>query len=330
MPPIAVLGSAIPMSFLAACGQGLSSTSERPLPGVTDPSTFVFVTASGSNVELRSVSTGQLVKDLGSFGESPNNNGLTLSPDGQYVYGEVLRNQTLIIERITASNDEETFIADGEQPSISPNGRLLAYAAGLRNSNMLVVRDLTSGNVRSINLSRFLGRQADLLNGSITWLGDGSEIVIAPGGVGSQLEPHATTTPPLPGSCDVVSFPDTCLIVVRLPTLHSFTAKLVILSGVSNPYLVSGTALPHSLLLAASDANHIVVDRADLSDNEANVVRLFSLPAVLPLAFDPRGTQLLYLVGHNPIALWIGQVTQHRLDHAHKLVDNARLANLAW
>jgi hypothetical protein len=298
---------------------------------VTDPSSFVLVSTSGltSTVELRSASTGQLVQDVGTFGQSFTNNGLALSPDGRYVYVTFNAHQTLLLERIDVASGSRTLIADGEQPSLSPSGRLLAYATGPDGSETLVVRDLSSGVTRSVNLAKLLGPDTDLLNASITWLGDGSEIVIAPGGVASAV---TTTEPASPGSCSAVASSATCLLVVGLTAGNSLTANRLVLSDLGSFNITIGgdDSLPRSVLIAISETDGTAVDRVDLSSAGVSVVRLLSLPPVLPLAFDPGGTHLLYLDGHSPPALWVGEITQHGLKRRHLLLSDAHVGSLAW
>jgi hypothetical protein len=326
---IGLVGAVVMTLILASCGgtQSTSLPAERPLPSVKDPPYFVLATESGSNFEIELASTGALVKDIGAV-PGYTSNGLALSPDGQYVYLTVNEHRSLMIDRITVANAKEAFIAEGEQPSVSPNGRLLAYGTGTGASGTLVVRDLESGLVRSINLSNLLGAQTDLLSASITWLGDGSEIVVLPGEVGNNLMSN-TTTAPLSGSCSAVSNADTCLIVVSFRAGHSFTASRIILNNLRPPDIVTGDSFSHGLLFA-SYGRRTVVDEGYVTDSGGRFIRLFSAPPVLPIAFDARGTQLFYLVGHNPIALWIAEVTHHGLKHARLLNPNVALAGLAW
>ncbi len=327
---IGLFGSVAMALILTACSgtQTPPLPAQKPLPGVKNSPNFVLVNQTGSNFEIESASTGRVVKALGAIA-GYTDNGLALSPDGQDVYLTANVHQSLMIERIAVANSMVTPIAQGEQPAVSPNGRLLAYGGGTVGSGLLVVRDLTSGAVRSINLSRLLGAQTDLLNASITWLGDSSEIVVLPGEVGNDLMGNATTAP-LPGSCSAVPDSDTCLIMVNVGSRKSLTADRIVLNDLRPPQILTGDSFSHGLLLADFEARHTVVYKADVADTGGSFVRLFSLPPVLPLAFDTRGSELLYLVGHGPIALWIGEVTQHGLENARLLNSAVTLAGLAW
>src|SRR5438067_7898526 len=115
--------------------------------------------AAASELELRSVSTGRVVKVLRRTGGSWTNNGLAFSPDGRYVYFTLIpesgrRWSSLLLERTSVATGERSLVGHGEQPSLSPTGRLLAYASGNDRSAAIVVRDVTTGAERSINISR--------------------------------------------------------------------------------------------------------------------------------------------------------------------------------
>jgi WD40 repeat protein len=292
----------------------------------TQLANFVEVTASGYDIQIMSATTGALVKDLGAV-SGYTSDGLAISPDGQDVYLTVHTQFSLEVERITVANDQETFIADGEQPSVSPNGRFLAFATGPA-AKELDVWDLSSGAVRSINLSHLLGNQTDLFQAPITWLGNGSEIAVVPGGIASDLMSN-TSLPTTPESCGAVSVTDTCLIVVHAKVGDRLTARRLVLKGVSDVD-VTGATGTSDLEMVAYEGHHTFICKADLKGNSGDFVRLFALKVTLPFAFDPRGTQLLYLVGHNPVALWRTQLTRHRLENAKRLNANARLAAIAW
>jgi hypothetical protein len=322
------LGFAAATLFLVAgsARQATASPAHARVPSVGASSNFVLATGSGPDFHIESASTGALDKDLGAV-QGWTNNGLALSPDGQYVYVVVNRATTLAIERLSVSTGAETFVAEGEQPAVSPNSRLLAFGSGPSGSNTLVVRDLTSGKNQSVDLRRLLGGRADLLNASITWLGDGSEVVVLPGGVGNDLM-GGPTPRAVPGSCDAVSANDTCLIVVSVRSGHPLKAKRVILSGLKYSDVI-GASGSSGLVTTAFDARHNAVYHADLAGGASSVIRLFSLPSVLPLTFGAQGTTLFYLVGHGPEALWTAKVTPDGLKDAHMLNANVALSALA-
>jgi len=226
----------------------------------------------------------------------------------------------LVIDRLSVADGSRTFVADGEQPSISPDGRLLAFGTGALPSGgqTLAVRNLTSGKDQTIDLRRLLGGQTDLLNASITWLGDGSKVVVLPGGVANDLMGGATPRA-LSGSCSAVSANDTCLIVVSVRAGHPLTAKRVLLGGLGQGLPIIGASGSSDVLTMAFVDHRTSVYAADLTNGARRFTRLFSLPTVLPLAFRARGTELFYLTGHGPIALWLARVTSSGLKDAKLL-----------
>jgi len=312
------------MVFGLAMSWGIPATAS---PVQRDPSNFVLANGSGSDFQIESPSTGKVIKDLGTIA-GYTDNGLAYSPDGKDVYLTVVEPMSLEIERIDVANGRRAFVADGEEPSISPNGRFLAYGAGPEGSQQLFVRDLSSGAVRSINLRKLLGGQTDLLTASITWLGNGSELVVLPGGVGNDLMGNPIPAP-VPGSCSAVPASSTCLIVVKARTGHALTATRVVLHSLRSGYGPIGASGPN-LFMAAFHGGHTDMYEAQVTRRRASAIHLFSMPAVLPVAFDARGTKLFYLVGHSPVALWLADVTPHGLDNARMLNANVALAGLAW
>ena len=317
------LGFTATVLFVIAAGAPQATASPS---GVGASSNFVFATGSGPDFQIESAPAGTLVKDLGIVNYWTNN-GLALSPDGQNVYVVVNQPPTTAIERLSVSTGAQTFVANGEQPAVSPNSRLLAFGTGPSGSHTLVVRDLASGKERSIDLSRLLGNQGDLLNATITWL-DNSKLVVIPGAIGNDLmgEP---TPPTVPGSCDTAPVNDTCLIVVSDEAGNPLTAKRVILSGLPSGSPVIAASGPSGLTIATYGGQHSGIFRSDVAQSIPNFTRIASTPAAIPLAFGPRGATLFYLVGHGPEALWWAKVTPHGLKDAHVLNADIGLSALA-
>jgi hypothetical protein len=305
-------------------GGGTPRPGSVPTTSHRDPANFVMV--DSGDLEIESAKTGQLVKNLGPIANYTNN-GFALSPDGRYAYATITANRSTAIERIDLTNGQPTPFAAGEQPSVSQDGRFVAFGAGSLSAD-LSIRDLKTGTTRSINLRKLLGPQTDLLNASITWLGNGSQVVVNPGGVGNDLMPGTTTTTPLSGSCSALSISQTCLIVVSTSVGHSLSARRVVLNGLRTSQFVVAASGTTDLVLASYFASHSLVYKVVLSSDSASFSRLFSLPRALPVAFDRQGTELFYLKGHGP-ALWVAEVTPHGLERSRMLNAHAALEGLA-
>jgi hypothetical protein len=313
-------------------GQG---NKPRPVPTpatrVADPANFAVVSDSG-DLKVDSAATGQVVKNLGTIA-GYTNSGIALSPDGRYVYMTVSGNayESIIIKQISVASSQATTIAQGVEPSISPNGRFLAFATfgtGSAPYQELVIRDLKSGSDRSIDLGNVLGGQGTLLNGSITWLGNGSQIAVVPSFVGTAFVGGATTTTtrPLSGSCSTVSISSTCLIVVGAKTGSPLTAERVIIHDLRWSEFVVGSSGPSGLVMA-KPARGTVLYRVDVTHGAAKLSRLFSLDSAFSVAFDRSGAKLFYLKGHS---LWLGEVAQHGIENAKELKSSVALGSLAW
>jgi hypothetical protein len=324
---LAVVAAAI-LALIYGPRSGGGTPRPASLPTIIhrDPANFVLV--NSGDLEIASAKTGQMVKDLGPIAHYTNN-GFALSPDGQYVYVTITGNRSTAIERINLSNGQPTPFAAGEQPSISPNGRFIAFGAGPLSAN-LSIRDLKSGTSRSINLRTLLGTQTDLLNASITWLGSGSQVVVVPGGVGNDLMPGTTTTTPRPGSCSALSISQTCLIVVNASIGHPLSARRVVLNGLKASDAVVAASGRSDLVMASYGTTHTSIYKAVVGSGSGSFSRLYSLPQVLPVAFGPQGAELFYLKGHGPVALWLGDVTQHGLERSRMLNAKVALEGLSW
>lgn len=304
----------------------------------TTRDSFLAVTDHGLStvLELRSASTGRVQRRLHTFGENFTNNGLALSRDGRQVYFTLIGKRSLLLERLDVAGGQRTFIADGQQPAVSPDGRLLAYTAERASgrARILAVRDLATGATRTIDLRRLVGRPGDLLNAAVAWLGDGSDVAVVPGEMMIRISgrparrgrqaPSAT-----PGTRRT---PPTPLIVVSVGAA-GLTARSVAVPGLDEPRPTLGTdaADPQSVLVATSGAHdRTTVRRVTLSGATATVSPLVSIPSSLPMAFDSTGTRLLYLQGHSPPGLWVGTLAGTRLIHRHRLIADSELGAAAW
>jgi hypothetical protein len=259
------------------------------------PSTFVAVDIA-ARMSLYSSTTGRRVRTLARFSDTAfTNNGLAYAPDGLAVYFTLIppgkRAVSLRLMRLDTATGRQTFIARGAQPAVSEDGTQLAYGAWPRG---LAVRDLSTGQTRTIRLA-VLGQAADLMNASIGWLGDGSDIAIVPSptaSVGRPLKLHWCGT--------TQSHP--VVVFVHVPTPPApLKADCVRLAG---PPLDGRIALagsptkPTALLVATNGIGGDTVIEQIAETGE--ITRLLTIPNSLPLAFDPSGSHLLYLVGHDP------------------------------
>lgn len=313
------------MILLVVVGPSTPVSAAPTAQAAKDPPNFVLANQSGNDFEVESAVTGKVVKDLGGI-PGYTNNGMALAPNGRDLYVTVNRATSLDVEAIDLGTGGETFIADGEEPSISPSGRFLAYGSGPAGSQDLVVRDLASGSVRSIHLQALLGQETDLLNASITWVG--SRVVVVPGGVANDLMGGAPPVP-LPGSCSAVPASSSCLIVVASGVGGKLSATRAVLRGVGVGDAVVGASGRSDLIVATFGTHSAAVYDADLASDAPTVTRLFTVPSALPVAVSASGRELFYLRGHGPVSLWVGQVSRHRLINARMLNANVALAGLA-
>jgi hypothetical protein len=285
-------------------------------------------------IELRSLATGALVSPLGRAGGSWTNNGFAFSPDGRFVYFTLIPKsskwQSLWLERLSVATHRRQFIASGEQPSVSPDGRRLAYASGEDRSAAIVVRDLASGRRRALNIANLAGSENDMLNARLAWLGDGTQLAVfeaccavAVSTSGAQAGSRGSSS---------ASF-GLRLIVVSVPRHGSLSARQVVLRGATQmPDTVGPDATgPNSLLVSwLIGGDRAAVDRLTIGSSRAAVGRVLTIGHSLVVAFDPSGRQLLYLVGHSSPKLWAATIKGHQLIHRHLLVENPSLDAFAW
>ena len=316
---VLVLGGAA-----AAAGAGLG----RGAPARQIPSTpAVFATVSGGlSIELRSVPNGGVVSRLGDVGGSWTNNGFAFSPNGRYVFFTLIpkrsKGSSLLLEQLSVSTHRRRFIAFGEQPAVSPDARRLAYVSGEDRTADVVVRDLASGRRRSINLSRLLGGKTDMLNASLAWLGDGTQLAVLEACCAVAV---STTSKALGDGAK--------LIVVSVPAHGSLSARHVAMpAGAEMPNTVgTDPTRPDSVLVSwpiAGDRD--AVDRLTIASSRATLGRVVAVAHSLVVAFDPGRRKLLYLFGHTRPDLWAATFEGHRLEQRHLVIRNPSLDAYAW
>ena len=249
---------------------------------------------------------------LKSFGSSFTNNGLALSPDGRDIYFTLIPHTkrgafNLLIERLSIATGQQTLIAHGEAPAISPDGRQLAYVTG-SSSRAIAVRDLRSGRTRSVDVTTLPGIRADVFfNATISWIANPAELAL----ITSTTSPVAVSDPSKAshmqppvrarGPCGAhqVQF---CLIIVRLPaTSHGVTDRSYALPPAVT-YVratASDSATPGSILIARDGSPDTdFIDRITPGPSTVSIQQLALIPAGLALSFDATGDRLLYLIGH--------------------------------
>jgi hypothetical protein len=317
---------------------------------LSDPKSLVVVSPLGTDsavVELRSPVNGKVQNVLGTF-HPPGpagaffDGGLALSPNGQDLYLAFPGKANQLIERIAVTGHKPTIIAEGEQPAVSPNGRLLAYAAGGQPSETIAVRDLASGTTSSIRLGDLLGGQADLSDGDVTWL-DGSDIAVVPGQMPPFRKPASGATRSGPRSCSSLPSSAACLLVIQLTSSgHPLTAHSVVVPDVKTTAITisADPSNPQSLFLAANEWNgknhdRMNVYRITLRGPVARVKAIGSIPDAQPLTFDLVGKHLLYLTLTSPAnnalpVLWNATLAQDRLMNPGVVLRNAEVQEAAW
>jgi hypothetical protein len=296
----------------------------------------LFAAVDGGSLELRAIATGRVVEVLGRVGQSWTDNGFAFSGDGRDVYMTLIPKprgwRSLLLEQVSLSTRRRQLIGRGEQPAVSPDNRLLAYASGEGRSAEVVVRERGSGQSRSISISRLLGRQTDLLNASLAWLGNGTQLAVIEWccAVAVGADPKEDR-PPGPGGRPGQAV--LRLIVVSRSRDGRLTAKRVLLpAGAQIPESL-GTDMTHPGSLMVSwlgPGDRATVDRLRIRGPRANLTTVLTIARAQVLSFDPTGQRLLYIMGHRPPNLWTANINGHRLRGRHLLLHNSTVSPVAW
>lgn len=335
--------------FVSSC-TSTPATQARSAPGagnqsdlsrstsVTDPPDFLYFTMNGT-VEFRSPLTGVLVKTLAHLGNLVGN-GASLSPDGKNAYVAVTGKGDLHTERIQTTTATTSFAVDGIEAAVSADGNYLAYAPGPKYQSILSVKNLATGAVSTVDLEPLLGSSTDLSNATITWLGDGSEIVVMPSGIATPVdasESASSTSGPTGGpnkeTCSA-SLPRTsiCLVLVHFRGSNQpLTAQRVVVNGVGGNLNVVSAAQSQPLTLAlAAWGEHTMIYWITFAGQITHVTHLASMGMVLPISFDALGTHLLYVVGHGPVSLWVTGFKAGHLVNEHRLLNSGDMSGATW
>jgi hypothetical protein len=195
---------------------------------------------------------------------------------------------------------------------------------------------LISGKTTTIDLAKLLGPSTDLLGASfetITWLGDGSDILISPS---EDATPTRMGSSNGSASCarsysGVSPTKATCLILVHFDaSTRTLTSRMVVDDDLGLSIVLSGADREPLSLVGATFALKPNVYQMTLSGSRIQVNRLLTLPMVLPVAFDLLGSHIFYIVGHGPTALWVATISSGHLAQPHRLIANAELGSMAW
>lgn len=306
----------------------LTATQVTPLP-----STFAMATMHGSDYELGiySAKTGAVVRRLGSFpSRTFTNNGLAYAPNGRAVYFTLIpegrsRSKRFVLRlmRLDVASRRSTFVADGTQPTLNQAGTELAYGAF---PHGLAVRDLRTGRTRTIALGQ-LDSAANIMAGTVGWLGDGTDIAVVPAATPWDLmgkEPKFRW-------CGTSQRHSVMVFVHVPPAPAALTATCVHVPGLMLDGRVAIAADPagaHSVLVTASALHgRTLVERVFQNGASRQVV---SIPDSLPIAFDATGTHLLYLEGHSPPTLTEARISADRIVSGPWRNRNIRLGAGAW
>lgn len=317
---VLVLAGCGTASITAPAGRELHS----PAPVYSAmPSTFIGVFASAENqkMSLLSSQTGAVLRVLAAVGPDFTNNGVTRSPDGRWIYATWIGKHSLRIERISAAGGPRTFIAYGSQPTISPDGRYLAYITG-KDDHFLAVRDLRGDRTRKWNLSPLIGNKVSLFNGQLLWSGSG-ELVALPEEFGQRVSAMAPASKNS-GKCAGA----TCLVHFYPRDARSKPALTRLHDGQWSDFYSGGTAAPGSIVASRMVGEKTELDLIEISGGSRR--HLVTIPG-MPLALDRAGTHLLHLVGHSPPALWRARILDGRLVDRQRLIPSAHIFGaLAW
>jgi hypothetical protein len=324
MALVAVMALGLVLGSSATGSPGVVATTRR------GPSEFVMLPES-SQVQLRSATSGRLLKVVGTWGHDVSNSSPLLSPDGRWIYATLLRDRRLVVERFSTVTGHGHLISVGETPALSPDNRYLAYGTG-RRGYLLAIRDLRTGRTRLIRLEARIGPDASLSNGgtSITWLSD-SRLVVIPGADGVATSAASPSAPSRSGrsTCSPLAR-RSCLIVVNLAGAHPGRDAGVAF-GPAEAFVVGAGPTTNVVLVTAPRGDGWVIDRTKISGSSERVVGVVPISqASVPLVFDPDGRHVLYLRGHGPISLWTAVIGSRRLAHAHVLVPNVHLDGAGW
>jgi hypothetical protein len=197
------------------------------------------------------------------------------------------------------------------------------------------------------DLGSLLGSGGNLLNeGGISWLGNGSELVVVPGitaseaAAGTAASAAAGTAAGAGGGTagGALAPPGRQpYIVVKLGPDGLAARKIVVPDPYQEPFqLVSGDlSQPRAFLVARMGFGAPgTITRVSLRGAGYRTQLIARLPlGVMPVVIAPHGDRVLYLVGHAPPVLWTAAIRNGRLTGQHRLfADTAKIGvdQAAW
>lgn len=329
---VAVAMAGVVAGIVLLLGSGQAARSSTPagrsavvLDAPSSPSTFVLATSHGLDVRLGlySARTGGLLRRLASFrSASWNNNalafgtdGMALTRNGRALYFSAIheiagkriayrsrhhlrpfRSARMLLLRLNTADGRYSFVADGAQPALNRSSNELAYAAFPRG---LAVRDLRTGQTRTIALGQ-LDTSAELIGGTVAWLGDGTHIAVMPAPTAWDLmgkQPNYQW-------CGT-SQRHSVIVFVHVPPapapLTSTCVRTPGPDGGPGTVLAADPRSPTSVLVASGSVHGATVVRQLANDGASRTVTTIA-SAWQPIAFDANANHLLFLTdtGHGP------------------------------
>lgn len=303
-------------------------------PGRTAEPPFLLETTRGGayRFTLRSAATGRVLVDYGTLGRRRDftNNGLSPTPDRSALYLTLIGRRSLKIERMDAATHRLSFVADGENPAVSPNGRLLAYVVG---TEALAVRNLRTGATTRLSLAHLVPGHP-LMDGELVWTRGASNLVVLAGepltlttAGGRRNGPRAT---PAGTGCDRRH---ACLLDVavtpgdRVHLSVGSAPRAVDWMPVGQPTASEGW----SSALFTVDAGHgYAVQRVSVAHGQLRVSTAATVRAPFVFAVSPGSDAVLYFDHQGGPRLWEAQLSRSRLSHAHPLAAGQPIGALVW
>lgn len=345
-PLAAGFGGLVVVGLVAFVASGLGASGRActaaPAAGVASklpaaPSVFASAeqSSSGARTEivLRSVANGRVVRAVGAFGDDFTNNGLALSPNGRVVYFTLIPRErgwsNLLIERIAGSR-RKRLVAHGWEPSLSPNGRLLASISYRGRSESVAITDISTGQSRSINVDAVVGRGEVLDETPAGWLSDNSTVVL-PTGPPAMTVGATASAPAVAHRRIRPQAPTIRLVVVTIAANGRVSAGRIVVAGIRG-YLqtLAGNSIANTITGVMFADGGALLDQIHLSPTSGAGCQLLDIHGGLVLSFDPTGDRLLYLLGSSPPALWSATVTDGRISDRKRLFKDSPVGATAW